>query len=126
MIYLPDTNILIDVITNRKGHAALLERFLVERHLLATCAVVVSEVCAGMRAAEEARTKMLLESMEFLPITFEIAKQAGVLRRDFTRQGKTLSLADTTIAAVALAYGCTLVTENEKDFPIPQLQLHVP
>jgi predicted nucleic acid-binding protein len=51
MTYLLDTNILIDVITDRKGHAALLERFLVERHLLATCAVVVSEVCAGMRAS---------------------------------------------------------------------------
>ncbi len=125
MIYLPDTNILIDVITNRKGHAALLRRLLEERHLLATCSVIVSEVYAGMRQAEESKTEALMEGMDFLPITYEIAKHAGTLRREFARKGRTLSLADTTIAAVGLAYNCTVVTENAKDFPIPGLQLHV-
>ena len=115
MIYLPDTNILIDVITNRKGHAGLLERLLLERHMLTTCAVIVGEVYTGMRAAEEIQTRALMESLEFLPTTYEIA-----------RQGQTLSLADTTIAAVALAYQCTVITENAKDFQIPQLQLYVP
>jgi predicted nucleic acid-binding protein len=126
MIYLADTNIIIDVIVNHKGHAALLERLLAEHHLLATCAVIVAEIYAGMREAEETITSALMESMEFLPITYEIAKHAGILRRDFARKGKTLSLADTTIAAVALAFKCTLITENAKDFPIPQLQLYVP
>ena len=126
MIYLPDTNILIDVITNRRGHAGLLERLLLERHILTTCAVIVGEVYTGMRAAEEIRTTMLMESLEFLPTTYEIARQGGILRRDFARRGQTLSLADTTIAAVALAYQCTVITENSKDFQIPRLQLYVP
>ena len=106
MIYLPDTNILIGVITNRKGHPALLERLLAEHRLLATCATVVGEVYAGMRPAEEARTHVLMESMEFLPTTHEIARRGGILRRDFMRKGKTLSLADMTIAALAMAYNC--------------------
>jgi predicted nucleic acid-binding protein len=126
MIYLPDTNILIDVITNRKGHAGLLERLLLERHMLTTCAVIVGEVFTGMRAAEEIQTRALMESLEFLPTTYEIARHGGILRRDFARRGQTLSLADTTIAAVALAYQCTVITENAKDFQIPQLQLYVP
>jgi predicted nucleic acid-binding protein len=126
MIYLPDTNILIDVITNRKGHAGLLERLLLERHILVTCAVIVGEVYTGMRAAEEIQTRALMESLEFLPTTYEIARHGGILRRDFARRGQTLSLADTTIAAVALAYQCTVITENAKDFQIPQLQLYVP
>jgi predicted nucleic acid-binding protein len=126
MIYLPDTNILIDVITNRKGHAGLLERLLLERHMLTTCAVIVGEVFTGMRAAEEIQTRALMESLEFLPTTYEIARHGGILRRDFARRGQTLSLADTTIAAVAAAYQCTVITENAKDFQIPQLQLYVP
>jgi hypothetical protein len=126
MIYLPDTNILIGVITNRKDYAALLERLLAERHLLATCAVIVGEVYNGMRPVEEARTHALMESMEFLPATYEIARVGGILRRDFTRKGKTLSLADTAIAALAMAYKCTLITENVKDFPIPELRLLAP
>ena len=126
MIYLPDTNILIGVITNRKGHSALLERLLAEHHLLTTCAMIVGEVYNGMRSAEEAQTNALMESMDFLPTTYEIARHGGILRRDFARKGKTLSLADTTIAALALAYKCTLITENVKDFSIPDLQLLVP
>ena len=126
MIYLPDTNILIDVITNRKGHAGLLERLLLERHILATCAVIVGEVYTGMRAAEEIQTRTLMESLEFLPTTYEITRQGGILRRDMAKRGQTLSLADTTMAAVALAYQCTVITENVKDFQIPRLQLYVP
>jgi len=33
-------------------------------------------------------------------------------------------VADTIIAATALHYGLTLITENKKDFPMPELQLH--
>ncbi|MBI4470108.1 MAG: PIN domain-containing protein [Acidobacteria bacterium] len=126
MIYLLDTNILIDVITNRKGHGALLEQLLAERNLLATCAIIVSEVYTGMRSSEERKTEALMESLEFLPTTYEIASHAGILRRDLARKGRTLSLADTTIAAVALAYNCVLITQNAKDFSIPNLQLRVP
>ena len=86
----------------------------------------MGEVFTGMRAAEEIQTRALMESLEFLPTTYEIARHGGILRRDFARRGQTLSLADTTIAAVALAYQCTVITENAKDFQIPQLQLYVP
>jgi predicted nucleic acid-binding protein len=37
----------------------------------------------------------------------------------------TLTLADTIIAAIALEHGCTLMTDNLKDFPIPELS-HYP
>lgn len=127
MIYLPDTNILIGVITGRRAYASLLQKFIEERHLLATCSIVVSEVCAGMRPSEEARTTALLESLEFLPVTFEIAKRAGHIRRQFTKaKGRTLSLADATIAAVAMANACTLITENIKDFEIADVRVLVP
>lgn len=126
MIYLPDTNVLIGVITNRKPYAALLERLLSEHHLLATCSVIVSEIYNGMRPAEEAKTHTLLERLEFLPTTFEIARQGGMIRRDFARRGRTLTLADTSIAATAMAYKCTLITENTRDFPLPELHLLAP
>ena len=100
MIYLPDTNILLGVITNRKGHAALLERLLAERHPLTNCATIVGELYNGMRPSEEAKTRALMESMEFLPVTFEIARHGGIMRRDFARKGKTISLADTTNAVL--------------------------
>lgn len=126
MTYLPDTNILIGVITGRRPYAAMLEQAIVEGHTLATCSIVVSEVYSGMRPAEAARTSELLRSLLFLPIDYEIARDAGMLRRDAAKQGRSLSLADTTIAAVAMKRECCLITENGKDFPFPGLRILVP
>jgi predicted nucleic acid-binding protein len=40
------------------------------------------------------------------------------------KKGHTLSLPDVTIAAVVLTYGLTLLTDNRKDFPMPELALY--
>ncbi len=52
----------------------------------------------------------------------EIARRAGSLKSEFARSGKTLSLADMIVAATALEHGLTLMTDNQKDFPIPHTQ----
>lgn len=82
---------------------------------------MVSEIYAGMRTAEEATTAGSLESLEFLPVTYSIAKLAGRLRNDAAKRGRILTLADTTIAAVAISSRCVLVSENAKDFAIDGL-----
>jgi predicted nucleic acid-binding protein len=53
----------------------------------------------------------------------EIARQAGLLRRDWQKKGQTLSYTDVTIAAVALSNEVPLLTDNRKHFPSPKLQL---
>jgi len=58
-----------------------------------------------------------------LPVTAAIARQAGLLRRDWQKKGHTLSYTDVTIAAVALSHQAPLLTDNRKHFPMPELQL---
>jgi predicted nucleic acid-binding protein len=53
-----------------------------------------------------------------------IAQQAAALLYHWRRRGKTLSLADTTIAAVAIHHDLVLLTDNEKHFPMPELRRH--
>jgi predicted nucleic acid-binding protein len=53
----------------------------------------------------------------------EIARQAGLLRRDWRKKGQTLSYTDVTIAAVALGDSIALLTDNRKHFPMPELRL---
>jgi len=53
-----------------------------------------------------------------------VARLAGLLKRDYGRKGTTLSVADTTIAAVALVHELTLMTDNVKDFPMKDLSLY--
>ena len=53
-----------------------------------------------------------------------LARKAGSLKNKWSRKGRTLTLADMLIAATALEHGLTLMTDNRKDFPIPELDFH--
>lgn len=122
--YLLDTGIVIDLLNNKRGRGNLLDQLIREDGELATCPIVITEVYAGMKPREEARTERLLRSLKFYPATFEAAKQAGSLQNAWRQKGRTLSLPHVTIAAVAIANKLVLVTANIKDFPIPELSVH--
>jgi len=64
-----------------------------------------------------------LRSLEFYPVTWDIAKFAGSMYREWRQKGLTLALPDLTVAAVAIANGLPLMTDNRKDFPMPELRL---
>ena len=123
MTYLLDSSVLSDALNNRKGRLQLLDQISRQEILLACCAVSVTELYMGIRAGEEARTESFLRSLEFYPVTWESAKLAGDLFLESRKKGQTLGLADVTIAAVALAHGLILVTDNPRHFPMPELKL---
>jgi predicted nucleic acid-binding protein len=118
-----DTSVIFDHLNGREGRTEFLDRLLAEGHLLACCAVNITEVYAGLRAGEEIKTDAFLNSLEYLPLTPAIARQAGLLRRDWRTKGQTLSYTDVTIAAVALSNETPLLTDNRKHFPMPELEL---
>ena len=122
--FLLDTNIIVDVLRRRNKRDVLVADLLEQGQPLASCSITVTEVYAGMRPHEEKPTRALMKSLVFLPVTEEIAEQAGHLKARYGKRGKNLSVQDVTIAAVSMAYGCTLVTENIKGFPMPELQLY--
>lgn len=125
MIFLLDTTVLIDVLRARKDRRALLAELIESGHTMATAAINLGEVYAGMRPGEEARTEILLSSLECFPLTAAIARSAGKLKSDRARKGQTLSLADMIVAATALAHGSVLMTDNRKDFrPIRGLEIY--
>ncbi|MEK7407573.1 MAG: type II toxin-antitoxin system VapC family toxin [Acidobacteriota bacterium] len=121
--YLLDTNVIIDALNGKRGRGALLKRLLLEGSVLGCCAVNIAEVYAGMRPQEEERTREFFRSLEYHDITPAIARQGGLLKRDWRRKGLTLSVLDTLVAAVALEYNLTLLTDNVKHFPMPEIRL---
>ena len=123
MTYLLDSSVLIDALNDRNGRPQLLAQFSQQDILLACCAVNVTELYMGMRPGEEAKTEKFLRSLEFYPVTWEIAQFAGDLFRQWRQKGQTLSYTDVTIAAVALTHKLVFVTDNQKHFPMPELQL---
>jgi predicted nucleic acid-binding protein len=119
-----DSGIIIDVLNGKRGRRELIDQLIQDGAEMACCSINVTEIYAGLRPGEEAKTERLLRSLKFYPVTWEIAQQAGALLNVWRQQHRTLSLPDTTIAAVALANDLVLVTGNLKDFPMPELRLH--
>lgn len=118
-----DTSVILDHLNGRYGRTEFLDQLIEQGHVLACCPVNITEVYAGIRPGEESKTEGFIDSLECLPVTPAIARQAGLLRRDWRTKGQTLSYTDVTIAAVALANQAPLLTDNRKHFPMPELQL---
>jgi predicted nucleic acid-binding protein len=124
MILLLDTTVLIDVLRARQNRRFLLGELVAAGHLLATAAINIAEVYAGMRAGEQTRTEAFLVSLECYPMTGAIARRAGALKNASAGKGRMLSLADMIVAATALEHGLALMTDNRKDFPLPDLNFY--
>lgn len=122
MTLLLDSCVLIDVLRGHPGRRALLDDLVVARHQLATTAINLGEIYSGMRPHERDRIDDLFRHLELFPITPAVGRSAGLLKNDWMRRGRTLGLDDVLIAAVALENGLPLLTDNVKDFPMPELQ----
>ena len=124
MHFLLDTSVLIDVLRLRRGRRELLAELARRGHRLATTALNVAELYAGMRPEEEARTEEFLDLLDCYALTAAAGRLAGSLKYKYARKGRTLTLADTIVAAIAMEERCTLMTDNRKDFPIPELDCY--
>lgn len=116
---LVDTNVFVDCLRGHLAAADFLERN-ADRILLS--AIVVAELYAGARnPQEQATVDAVVSCFPVLPVTGEIARAAGALKRDY---GKShgVGLADAILAATAQAHDAQLVTLNVRHYPmIPAL-----
>ena len=87
------------------------------------CAINVEEVMRGTRQSEEAVMLRFLRGLRLAPLDHAAGELAGRWRRDFARQGITLSQADCLIAAAAVGVGARLATGNPKHFPMGELEV---
>ncbi len=124
MKLLLDTTVLIDVLRNSKGRRELLADLVRAGHTLCTSVMNVAEVYGGLRAGEETHSEAFLEGLEEFEIGSQAARAAGKLKTTWEKKGRTISLADAIVAAIAIEQSCALLTDNRKDFPMPELRLY--
>jgi predicted nucleic acid-binding protein len=122
MRLLLDTSVLIDVLRSRHGRRELLAELARSGHSLATTALNVAEVFAGMRPEERMQTEAFLDALECYDLSRTAGQIAGTLKNKWARKGRTLSLGDAIVAAIALERTCTLMTDNRKDFPMSEVE----
>ena len=123
MRYLLDSDAVIDCLSAFAPPIDLIESLSERGGRLCICAVVVAEVFAGVTPDQERRALEFLEACEFIETTRDSARQAGVWRFDFARQGVSISTTDALIAGTAFEYDATIVTGNLSHFPMAPLQV---
>ena len=124
MRLLLDTSVLIDVLRHRHGRRELLAELARAGNTLTITALNIAELNTGMRPEEEVRTEEFLGALVCYELTAAAGRLAGSLKNKYARKGRTLTLADTIIAAIAMDRRCTLMTDNRKDFPMPELEFY--
>jgi predicted nucleic acid-binding protein len=92
-------------------------------HSLSTSVLNVAEVYSGIRAGEEGKTEAFLEGLDEYELGSGVARAAGELKMRWAKRSRTISLADAIVAAIGIEQGCALLTDNSKDFPMPELRL---
>jgi predicted nucleic acid-binding protein len=120
--YLLDTTVLIEASRHREPALSWLQEALRKSDEVGVCAVTVAEFFAGLRPDERPRWDAFVAELTYWATTREMARQAGIYRYAYARLGRTILTADVLIAATAAAVGATLVTNNIKDFPMPEIK----
>ncbi len=121
--YLLDTSVIIDALNRKRNRWQLLASLVEAGNTLACSTITVAEIYAGIRPHESEGTQGFLEGLDHYAVDSELARYAGLLKNDWAKQGRTLAIADVLIAATALVHKLILLTDNRKDFPMPQILL---
>jgi tRNA(fMet)-specific endonuclease VapC len=119
---LVDTDILIHFLRGRREAKDFLS-LLLDRSQIHCSSITVAEIFAGIRPGEEEKTRALIDNLEVLDVTREIAEKAGQYRR--TIRSQTLELDDCLIAATAFIHRAVLATGNGKHYPMRDIEVRV-
>jgi predicted nucleic acid-binding protein len=118
-----DTTVLIDLSKNFGDVLTALNALVASGGILGVCAISVAEFLAGVPVPQRGRWERWIADFEYWDISREAAVLAGVFRFDLALQGRTLQIPDVLMAATAVVTGSILVTNNIKDYPMPNLRL---
>ena len=117
---LVDTDILIHFLRGRREAKDFLSSLL-DRSRILCSSITVAEIFAGIRPGEEKKTRALIDNLDVLDVTREIAEKAGQYRR--TIRSQALELDDCLIAATAFVHRSVLVTGNRKHYPMRDIEV---
>jgi predicted nucleic acid-binding protein len=123
-IFLLDTSVVIDAINRKRGRWQLLKVLVESGETLACSAITIMEIYTGLRPHESVTTQAFLDGLEHSTVDRDLGRYAGWLKNEWAKQGRTFSAPDVVIAATALVHKLVLITDNRKDFPMPQLALY--
>jgi len=121
--YLLDSNVVMYWLNGLEPAPALLAELSSRGDVLAINAVSVAETYSGVPPSDLERVDSLLGAFEYWPIDWATARLAGEYRHKYARAGRKLPVPDVILGAHAVSQDATLITNNERDFPMPELKI---
>ena len=110
-----DTDVLVDFLRGQPDAVAYVKS---EADRISLSAIVVAELYAGARDDDDLRRlDDLMSLFPVIPVTADLARAAGLLKRDYSKS-HGVGLADAVIAATAEALEAELKTLNVKHYPM--------
>ena len=113
-----DTSVLIDNLRNDPGAVLALDRAQSGGAQLYASVISRTELLAGMRAQERRVTRALIDSLDWMAVSEDIAELGGNLARELRASYPGLGLPDILIGATAQHVGGELWTRNPRHFPM--------
>ena len=115
---LVDTSVLIDHLRGDARAVDLLAEHARAADEIWSVTPVRTEILAGLRRGEERATRALLDSLQWLSVTVEVADRAGALAARYLASHRNIDTIDYLIAASAEILGARLLTQNVRHFPM--------
>ncbi len=119
MPYLLDTNIVSDLIRNPQGRVAQRIKKVGETQV-STSIIVAAELRYGATKKGSPRLTAQLEAvlgaLQILPFDSPADSAYGLIRARLEEAGQLIGGNDLLIAAQAIAFGYTIVTDNQREF----------
>ncbi|HEY7037146.1 MAG TPA: type II toxin-antitoxin system VapC family toxin [Thermomicrobiales bacterium] len=121
--YMLDTSVLIDLSKSVGTTRAQVRGWIDGGDEVGVCGIQIAEFYRGLAPSERPVWDTFFAELQYWEISLEAARRAGTDQYDFDRRGQPIGTSDAIIAAVARAQSAILVTNNVRDFPMPDVQL---
>ena len=119
---LVDTSVAVDHLRDKSEATRLLVQLSSDDELAAS-EIVRFELISGVRSNEVDALESFFESLVWVPVTEDVAREAGSLARRYRRSHPKIDDAAYLIAATARILDAGLLTTNVKHFPMfPKLR----
>ncbi len=118
-----DTTVLIEYAQGVEPTTARVLELVEGKVELFICAVQLAEYYAGEMPGTNPAMDAFIARLTFMPLTRPVALLAANYRYELALQDRRLRTPDALIAALARTTSATLVTNNVRDFPIPNITI---
>jgi predicted nucleic acid-binding protein len=123
MKYLVDADTLIDYLKDRGNARPRITAMIEADEEVALCAITVAELYSGLSDKNRTIWESWLMALSYWHISIGAAMRAGTYRKTASEGGRTISVTDSLLAALAHENDATLLTSNIKDYPMKDVRV---